>query len=149
VTFSTGSLYDEEVDQMDTFISSSSDIKKTAGKVKAYLDTYGFNCFLAHEDIPPQTVWPAEILKALDKCDLFLPLLTPEFTTSFFCQQETGFAYCRKVEILPVMISKVPMGMIADIQAVRSMKKKLKNPVGKSLNMSQRIPLYQNRYLMH
>ncbi len=47
---------------MDTFISYSSDIKKTAGKVKAFLATYGFNCFLAHEDIPPQTVWPAEIL---------------------------------------------------------------------------------------
>jgi hypothetical protein len=74
---------------------------------------------LAHEDIPLQTVWPAEILKALEKCNLFLPLLTADFTTSFFCQQETGFAYCRKVEILPVMISKAPMGMIADIQAVR------------------------------
>ena len=108
---------------MDTFISYSSDIKRTAGKIKAYLDNYGFNCFLAHEDIPLQTVWPAEILKALGKCNLFLPLLTPDFTTSFFCQQETGFAYCKKVEILPVMISKAPMGMIANIQAVRFNKK--------------------------
>jgi hypothetical protein len=112
---------------MYTFISYSSEIKKTAGKVKAYLDDYGFNCFLAHEDIPPQTVWPAEIVKALKKCNLFLPLLTPEFTTSFFCQQETGFAYCRKVEILPVMISKAPMGMIADLQAVRFNEKEFEN----------------------
>jgi hypothetical protein len=112
---------------MDTFISYSSDIKKTAGKVKACLDTYGFNCFLAHENIPPQTVWPDEIIKALKKCDLFLPLLTPEFTTSFFCQQETGFAYCRKIEILPVMISTAPMGMIADIQAVKFNEKDLEN----------------------
>lgn len=112
---------------MYTFISYSSDIKRIAGKIKMYLDTYDFNCFLAHEDIPPQTVWPAEIVKALEECDLFLPLLTPEFTTSFFCQQETGFAYCRKVEILPVMISKAPMGMIADIQAVRFNEKDLEN----------------------
>lgn len=104
---------------MYTFISYSSDIKRTAGKIKAYLDVYGFNCFLAHEDIPPQTVWPDQIIRVLKKCDLFLPLLTPEFTTSYFCQQETGFAYCRNVEILPVMISKAPMGMIANIQAVR------------------------------
>ena len=88
---------------METFISYSTGIKITAGKIKAYMDNYDFNCFLAHEDIPPQTVWPAEIIKALEKCNLFLPLLTPKFTTSFFCQQETGFAYCRKVEILPVM----------------------------------------------
>jgi len=112
---------------MDTFISYASDIKKTAGRIKEYLDQYGFNCFLAHEDIPPQTEWPAEILKALERCDLFLPLLTPGFITSFYCQQETGFAYCREVEILPVMISKAPMGMIADIQAVRFNKKRFES----------------------
>ena len=109
---------------MKTFISYASDIKRPAGKIKEYLDKYGFNCFLAHEDIPPQTEWPSEILKALERCDLFLPLLTPGFITSFYCQQETGFAYCREVEILPVMISKAPMGMIADMQAVRFNRKK-------------------------
>ncbi len=110
---------------MYTFISYASDFRKTAGKIKKYLDQYGFNCFLAHEDIPPQTVWPEEILTALKNCDLFLPLLTSRFTESFYCQQEVGFAYCRKVEILPVMISKEPMGMIADLQAVRFNEKKL------------------------
>jgi len=104
---------------METFISYSSGIKRTAGKIKNYLDKFGFNCFLAHEDIPPQTVWPKEILAALKRCDLFLPLLTSGFVESFFCQQETGFAYCKGTEILPVMISKAPMGMISDIQAVR------------------------------
>lgn len=104
---------------METFISYASNYKKTAGKIKEYLDKYGFNCFLAHEDIPPQTKWPARILRVLKQCDLFLPLLTSGFTESFFCQQETGFAYCRGVEILPIMISRAPMGMIADYQAVR------------------------------
>ena len=89
---------------METFISYASGNKRTAGSIKEYLDQYGFNCFLAHEDIPPQTEWPAEILKALERCDLFLPLLTTSFTTSFYCQQETGFAYSIDVEILPVMI---------------------------------------------
>jgi hypothetical protein len=103
---------------MNTFISYASSMKKTAGKIKSYLDDFGFNCFLAHEDIPPQTVWPAEIIKALKACDLFLPLLTPKFMESYYCQQETGFAYCSGVEILPVMISKAPMGMIADLQAI-------------------------------
>lgn len=103
---------------LDTFISYASGIKKTAELIKEYLDQFGFNCFLAHKDIPPQTVWPAEILNALRNCDLFLPLLTEGFMESFYCQQETGFAYCRDVEILPVKITKAPMGMIADIQAV-------------------------------
>ena len=104
---------------MKTFISYAKDSKRTAGRIKEYLDQYGFNCFLAHEDIPPQTEWPSEILNALERCDLFLPLLTSGFIESFYCQQETGFAYHRDVEILPVYISKAPMGMIANIQAVR------------------------------
>lgn len=103
---------------METFISYASNSRRTAGRIKEYLDQFGFNCFLAHEDIPPQTNWPAEILKALERCDLFLPLLTNGFLESFYCQQETGFAYCRKIEILPVKISKAPMGMIANMQAV-------------------------------
>ncbi len=104
---------------MNTFISYASSIKKTAGRIKSYLDDFGFNCFLAHEDILPQTQWPEEIISALKSCDLFLPLLTPKFMESYYCQQETGFAYSREIEILPVMISKAPMGMIANIQAVK------------------------------
>jgi len=104
---------------MRTFISYASDCKKSARRIKKQLDHFGFNCFLAHEDIPPQTEWPARIVKELDGCDLFLPLLTTGFIESFYCQQETGFAFCKKVEILPVMIEKAPMGMIADMQAVR------------------------------
>lgn len=128
---------------MNTFISYASDIKRTAGKIKGYLDRYGFNCFLAHEDILPQTQWPKEIVKALNQCDLFLPLLTSGFIESFFCQQETGFSYCRDVEILPVMISKAPMGMIADLQAVKFNKEEFESScwkivvhVGKRKNLS-------------
>lgn len=108
---------------MKTFISYSSNIKRTARKIKDHLDQFGFNCFLAHEDIQFQTVWPSEILKSLKKCDLFLPLLTQGFMESYYCQQETGFAYCREVDILPVMLSKAPMGMIANLQAVKFNKK--------------------------
>ena len=131
---------------MNTFISYASDIKRTAGHIKIYLDRYGFNCFLAHEDILPQTKWPKEILKALKQCDLFLPLLTTGFTESFFCQQETGFAYCRDVEILPVMISKAPMGMIADLQAVKFNKEEFESScwkivvhVGKRKKLSEPV----------
>lgn len=131
---------------MNTFISYTSDIRITAGRIKTYLDKYEFNCFLAHEDIPPQTEWPAEIVKALKKCDLFLPLLTQGFLESFFCQQETGFAYCREVEILPIMISKAPMGIIANIQAVRFNKKqfeiscwKIVKHVAKNTSLSEPV----------
>ena len=74
---------------------------------------FGFNCFLDHENIPPQRKWPAEIVEKLKHYDFFLPPLTPEFRASYYCQQEIGFAVGKRTEILPIMITIEPMGMIA------------------------------------
>jgi len=85
---------------MDTFISYASTEKRVAGRIKEHLDQFRFNCFLAHEDIPPQTKSPAEIVNALETCDLFLPVLTKDFTTSFFASKKldspiaAGLRYC-------------------------------------------------------
>jgi hypothetical protein len=103
---------------MKTFISYQSGIKRLAGRIKRHLDRYDFNCFLAHDDIPPQSRWLAEIEQNLYQCDLFIPLLTEESETSIFCQQEIGFAYARKTEILPVLISTQPAGLIAGVQGI-------------------------------
>lgn len=104
---------------MQTFISYNSNIDRLAGDIKEYLDQYGFNCFLAHDDIPPQSRWLEKVEENLEESDLFLPLLTPEFGTSIYCQQETGYAYCRDIEILPVVISHQPMGFISGIQGIK------------------------------
>ena len=104
---------------MKTFISYHSRTRRLAGRIKEYLDRYGFEGFLAHHDIAPQSKWVREIEANLSTCDLFLPLLTEEFEISSFCQQETGFAYCRKVDILPVLISRAPVGFIASTQGIR------------------------------
>lgn len=112
---------------MKTFISYHSNIDRLAGRIKRYLDEYGFNCFLAHDDIKPQAEWIREIEDNLKDCDLFLPLITDDFKTSFFCQQETGYAYCSGVEILSVMISESPVGFIAENQAIRFNKKLFDN----------------------
>jgi hypothetical protein len=104
---------------MNTFISYVAESSKLAGQIKKYLNRYSFNCFLAHEDIPPQSHWPQKLLKNLKECDLFLALLTPEYITSFYCQQELGYVCCRQIEIIPILISANPMGLIGDIQGVK------------------------------
>ena len=109
---------------MKTFISYVSGISRLAGRIKEYLDEYGFNCFLAHEDIEPQSDWPKEIEENLEECDLFLPLLTPRFRTSFYCQQETGYAYRNRVEIVPILISATPLGFIANLQGIKFKRKR-------------------------
>jgi hypothetical protein len=104
---------------MNTFISYSTEDKEIAGTIKRNLDQYDFNCFLAHDDIPFQSKWPKKIIDNLKTCNLFLPLLTENFNKSYYCQQEIGFAFCRDIDILPIMITKKPIGMIDDIQSLR------------------------------
>lgn len=125
---------------MITFVSYASDIKRLAGRIKKYLDEYGFGCFLAHENIEPQLKWPKEIEDNLEKCDLFLPLLTPEYRDSFYCQQETGYAYCNGVEILPILISDEPMGLIYDLQGIKFEKKRFEESCWKIVDHVARNP---------
>jgi hypothetical protein len=105
---------------MKTFISyvAHAEQKRLAGQIKKFLDKYGFNCFLAHDDIPPQSHWPKNLQKNLDECDLFVALLTRDYNKSFYCQQELGYAFCKKAEILPVLISVTPVGIIYDLQGI-------------------------------
>ena len=105
---------------MKTFISYHNSIDRLAGDIKEYLDDYAFNCFLAHEDIVPQSDWPEEIEQNLIESDLFLPLLTPEFETSFFCQQETGYAYSKRIEIVPVLYLKLQWGLFLTCKVLSS-----------------------------
>lgn len=125
---------------MKTFISYESTIKVMAGNIKSYLDNFNFNCFLAHEDIIPQNKWPEDLDKALKSSSLFLPILTPEFKQSFYCQQETGFACCQGIQILPVMVSQSPMGMISDLQAIKFNESDLENSCWKIVDHVAKNP---------
>ncbi len=64
------------------FISYTSLDKKLAGELKSYLAQYGIRVFLAHDTINPTDEWQVKILEALEKMDVFIPLLTKEFKLS-------------------------------------------------------------------
>jgi hypothetical protein len=74
--------------------------------VKGFLSTFGMDVFLAHDDLQPSAEWQKEIVQALRKCDVFIPLLTRSFHSSLWTDQETGIAIARKKLILPEVIAK-------------------------------------------
>jgi hypothetical protein len=129
---------------MKSFISYHSSIDSFAGDMKRYLDRYGFNCFLAHDDIPPQAEWIQEIEQNLIQSDLFLPLLTPEYKYSFFCQQETGIAYYRRIEILPILMSEPPMGFIGRYQGIRFSQNNFENSCWKIVKHVAKISRFSD-----
>jgi len=81
------------------------------------LDSYGFDTFLAHEDLKPSEEWQKSIFTKLKACAVFLPLLTKAFTESDWTDQETGIAVALKKIIVPMKVSLNPYGFVNKYQA--------------------------------
>ena len=63
--------------------------------------------------------WQVEISKNLKECDIFVPILTEDFCTSEWTDQETGMAYGLDKKIIPLKVDKAPYGFINKIQACK------------------------------
>src|SRR5712692_612171 len=99
------------------FLSYSNKNKGLAGFIKINLDGYGFDTFLAHEDLQPSEEWQKTILLKLKECVVFFPLLTSSFTESDWTDQETGIAVALGKIIVPMKTSVDPYGFISKYQA--------------------------------
>ncbi|MCE3255707.1 MAG: hypothetical protein K0R25_1201 [Rickettsiaceae bacterium] len=106
------------------FISHSTKNLTSAINLRTILQPYKINCFVAHKDIYPTLDWQNEIEKALNTMDCFVSLNTKDFNKSIWCQQETGFALSRNVDIIPIKLEKdcIPEGFASKIQAVPALK---------------------------
>lgn len=108
------------------FLSYSHKDKRLARKVKDSLGEFGFNGFLAHDDIRVSAPWRQEILKNLRECDIFFPILTRAFCESEWTDQEAGYALGKGKTIVPLRADVEPYGFVGDYQAVRLKKAALR-----------------------
>ena len=81
------------MNRLKAFISYSSKQKTIGGRFKHCLEHYcGYEVFIAHNDMPAASFFPEEIIKAIKNSDFFIPLLSEDFKTSDYSDQETGAA---------------------------------------------------------
>jgi hypothetical protein len=109
------------------FVSYSVEKKEAGGAVKACLGRFGYECFLAHEDLHVSEEWKHRILEELGAADVFVALLSKEFMASKWCSQELGFIISRP-EVLAVPLSldgTMPYGFIEHLQGIMVNKRNL------------------------
>jgi len=99
------------------FLSYSHPNRKCAGRIKAELEDYCLDVFLAYEDIAQSRQWQKIILGYLKRCDVFLPLLTKEFQSSEWADQESGIAFAGDKLIIPLKVSIDPYGFLVMVTA--------------------------------
>jgi hypothetical protein len=93
-------------------------IKPSAARLKAALKSFGVDAFVAHEDIEPTQEWALEIELALRSMHALCAVVTPDFHTSLWCDQEVGFALGRPVPVLTVRSGADPYGLMGKAQAI-------------------------------
>jgi hypothetical protein len=102
------------------FISYSHKNSRDAGALKDKLETNYYSCFLAHDDMPGGEDWHEEIWKNLHTSLAFVGLMTDEFNSSPFCQQEIGAALALgKPNLLVLAGAQKAPGFSARFQAIK------------------------------
>jgi hypothetical protein len=101
------------------FISHTSSNAELAGKLYEYFKPWRIDAFVAHTTIEPTREWERVIEAALGSCHALTALITEDFVTSKWCDQEVGYSLARRVPIVPVRMGVDPHGFIAKFQAAR------------------------------
>ena len=106
---------------MRAFISYSHVEREYGVQTKRVLDEVEIEAFLAHEDLEVSDEWRERILDELQRCDLFVPLLSVNFLSSKWAPQEVGFIISRpEVVIAPLSIDgTIPFGFLSHLQSRR------------------------------
>jgi hypothetical protein len=105
------------------FISHISKDKLIATRLKEVLAHYDIAGFVAHEDIHPTLAWQDEIERALQTMDAMVAVHTVGFSTSYWTQQEIGFALGRRTKIISFKYGEGPTGFIGKHQALPRLKR--------------------------
>jgi len=107
--------------KIKVFISYSHLDGAIAGKIKTIFAKYfGFESFLAHDDLSVSDNFPKEVLRYLRKSDYVVPLISKNFKMSDFANQEIGLALAYGKKIIPISIDDMnPSGFISPIHAYK------------------------------
>jgi TIR domain len=100
------------------FVSHVAIAKKGAHAIKQALADYQVAAFVAHDDIEPTKEWQGEIESALRTMDALTAIITPEFVSSRWCDQEVGIAMGRGKLVVPLRAGADPHGFMGKYQGV-------------------------------
>jgi len=100
------------------FLSHLSADRVAVSTLKAALEKFGINAFVAHVDIEPSFEWRDKIELGLRSMHALAALITSEFHGSNWTDQEIGWALGRGILVLPVRLGMDPYGFAGKYQGV-------------------------------
>jgi len=104
---------------LSVFLSHSHIDKHIAGNFKqCFLRYFGFEVFLAHEDLEISTEWNQKLVANLKSCNIFIPLISKNSQSSVYVNQEIGLALGGAKKIIAIKLDTTdPFGFLSLYQA--------------------------------
>ncbi len=96
------------VETRDLFISHSSGDAEVARELRADLETAGYTCWMAPDDMDGSDPWAEQILSAIKNSRAMLVLISDNANRSNHVSREVNLALGRKRAVLPIRIENVP-----------------------------------------
>ncbi|MEZ5694054.1 MAG: toll/interleukin-1 receptor domain-containing protein [Altererythrobacter sp.] len=108
----------QDTNNFRVFISHISKDKDKAHRLREALSAHNVSGFVAHDDIEPTLEWQVQIERALHSMDAFVSIHTEGYSKSFWCQQETGFAFGKRTKVIALRMGEDPTGFASKHQAI-------------------------------
>lgn len=127
-----------------TFLSHADEDRKIARKLADELKQYGFDVFVAHDDLEIGDEWEDELKSKISGSEIFLVLLSKNFHKAHFTDHEVGIATSLNKRIFPVRIDdSIPYGFMAKFQA-----KKISPEIDSEeiSNLSQKLMSFTDKF---
>ncbi|MGN0153363.1 MAG: TIR domain-containing protein [Lachnospiraceae bacterium] len=96
-------------DKNSVFISYSSKDRGFVNQIVDELEKMGVSCWRAPEMIPAGSSYAKEIPQAIQNCNVFLLVLSPNSQNSIWVEKEIDSAICNRKTIIPFQIKTVQL----------------------------------------
>jgi hypothetical protein len=106
---------------LEIFLSYSNKDKFLAGKIAKILGEKDIDVFLAHEDIEVSQEWRIEILKHLNSDNFLVSLLTDNYETSTWANQEAGYMMGKGGKVISLIVGDTDVkkfGFLESLQGI-------------------------------
>ncbi len=113
-----------EKDELKIFISYSNNDYEKASRVHSMFKDVGIECFLARDDIKAGNSWNPEILNKLMNSNFFVLILSENFISSSWCNQEASIAFLQyklnDCPLIPISLDDTaPYGIFYDVHGIK------------------------------
>jgi len=101
---------------LQLFASHLSSQRGFVGNVATYLRGLNIELFAAHDSIPMDAPWEADIVDALKGSHGGVAFIHADFHDSYYCMQEIGWMLGRDLPVARLLLGESPKGLLGGLQ---------------------------------